>query len=425
MQILKRSSLIMVLLLPVPALATHAGGDNRGEIWIDGPADVQPGVGPQLPDVAVDSQGRSINVWYSFLGGSTRHDVFLRRFDAAGNPLADPVMVNTFTDDDQFFPRVAVSEDDSFLVVWQSDEPDSDVNVDRKFVRSQAFDADANPVGPELLVNTLLTGEATDINADVAALKGGGYAIVWRSRKSPGADDKMSIQARLIGANGAALGGQFQANSTLGESEDHPAVTELADGGFLVVWSRPEVHGRRFTDNGTAVGSDFQINTLTAGSEWEPDASLGPDGRVLVVWTDDEDGDDGEIRGRFFNQNMAAQGADFRINTFSAGAQGHVRTAAYGPAGFFVVWESIGSSGDDNDDYSVQGRIVTGGDQFTGSQFQLNVWTDARQRTPGIGGRGDNVAVTWRSSSGNAETTAVIIVGQQWSLCGIFCDGFE
>jgi hypothetical protein len=309
MRVLQRFILFICLLLPTLVLATHGGGDNGGDFWVDGPAEVQPGVDRNIPDVSIDKFGRSIYVWYAFGSvGGDRNDVFLRRFDAAGEPLKDPVMVNTSTEDDQFFARVAVSEDGSFLVVWQSDEPDSEVNVDRKFVRSQAFDADANPVGSELLVNTLLTGEAVDISADVAALKGGGY---------------------------------------------------------VVVWTTPEVHGRKFKADGTPVGDDFQINTFTTGAEAETDVVLGFGDQLLVVWKDSD---------------VNAQ--------------------------------------------SIQGRIVTGSDQFHGAQFQLNAWITGAQQLPGIGGRDGNIAIAWRSP-GNVETDKAVIVGQIWSLCGIYCDGFE
>jgi len=422
MKLLQQSALLICLLQPISTLANHAGGDNGGDIWVDGPKEKQPGAG-SFPDAAMDKFGRSIYVWHAF--GTERNDVYLRRFDDTGKPLKDPVMVNTFTDDDQSFPRLAINEDGSFLVVWQSEEFDSEANTARKFVRSQAFDADAMPLGPELQVSTLLTGEAVDINADVAALKGGDYVVVWRSRKSPGADINMSIQARLIGGNGAAMGGQFQANSTPGNSENYPTVTELADGGFLVVWTTPEVQARRFSADGTPVGDDFQINTFTTGTEAEPDAVTALDGRVMVVWKDTEEaGDDREIRGRLFSQNLTPKGSDFRINTFTVGVQDNVKAGDYGSIGFFVVWESEGGVGNDLSSRSIQGRIVTGNDQFNGRQFQLNVWTAGAQNHPGIGGRDGNIAVIWRSA-GNEVVNGAVITGQIWSLCGIFCDGFE
>ena len=55
--------LVNCLLLPFSAFATQFVGEHAGEIWIDGPADVQPGSDPGNPDVVIDESGRSIWVW--------------------------------------------------------------------------------------------------------------------------------------------------------------------------------------------------------------------------------------------------------------------------------------------------------------------------------------------------------------------------
>jgi hypothetical protein len=41
-----------------------------------------------------------------------------------------------------------------------------------------------------------------------------------------------------------------------------------------------------------------------------------------------------------------------------------------------------------------------------------------------MGGKNGRIAIGWRSSS-NPDTTSNVIQGQFWSICGIFCDGFE
>ena len=417
------------LLIAIPALATPIG-ESAGEIWVDGPADVQPGGDPNHPDAAVDNSGRSIFVWDG-TPASTRKEIFLRIFPADGSEPGAPVQVNTLVEEAQDNPRVAVSGDGSFLVVWQSAErPEPENNFVREVVRSQAFDANANPVGDEQLLSTLAPLVASGgIYADVAALRGGGYIAVWRSSQTfVSEDSSWTIQARRIGSNGVPLAGQFQINSTMtSASENYPAVTELTDGGFLVVWTLPQVHGRRFAADGTPDGDDFQINTFTSGSERETDLVLHEDGRVLVIWTDDGDsgGDDGtEIRGRLFSPELVAQGVDFRINTLVTGTQNRPRVADYGRGGFFVVWESTVSAGNDNDSQSIEGRIVTGSNQFAGSEFQVNNWITGDQQFPGIGGKNDRVAVGWHSKS-NPDTSANVINGQFWSICGIFCDSFE
>jgi hypothetical protein len=96
----------------------------------------------------------------------------------------------------------------------------------------------------------------------------------------------------------------------------------------------------------------------------------------------------------------------------------------YGRGGFFVAWESAVSVGNDNDGRSIQGRIVTGSDQFGSADFQINRYIRVNQNNPGLDGLDGRIAVAWRSN-GNEETLDDVITAQLWNICGIFCDGFE
>ena len=48
------ATLFQILLIPVCVMAAPLG-ESTGEIWVDGPDDVQPGSDPQHPDAAVNS----------------------------------------------------------------------------------------------------------------------------------------------------------------------------------------------------------------------------------------------------------------------------------------------------------------------------------------------------------------------------------
>mgnify|MGYP001554792026 CR=1 FL=1 len=419
---------LFALLISSPLLAIPVG-EHAGEIWIDGPENIQVG-NPKHVDAAVDTTGRSIFVWATnpAVNGGTR--IHYRVFPSDGGAPSVPALVGPPSEFNQQYPRVAISKDGSFLVVWQSDEVPEGATAKRKVVRSQAFDANAQAVGSEQLLSTLPPRGTTSISADVAALTGGGYVVAWSSRETSGDDTDWSIQARRVGADGAPLAAQFQVNSNNSAGgETNSSITELADGGFLIVWTIVQINGhlqgRRFTANGTPVGDDVQIATTSLGSASETEATLHEDGRVLIIWKDEEDTDNSwEIRGRLYSQNLAAQGPDFRINEIIAGAQQQPRAADYGEAGFFVVWESGTSSGDDDDPTGIEGRIVTGSNQFSGAQFQVNEWIQDSQQSPGIGGIGGRVAIGWDSQSRPGSINSAIL-GQFWSICGIFCDSFE
>jgi len=415
-----------------PMRAAGEGIEAGPEIRVDGPDAVQPGNNRSFPDSAVDEIGRRIRVWTAF-SNTTRGDIFLRRFDAAGNPLEDPKMVNTTTEDDQTNARVAVASDGSFLVIFESDELDPDLGVDRKVIRSQAYDANGDKVGPEERLSTELTN-ITSALSDVAALRAadgspGGYAVVWVSLHSAGSDTNRSIQGSMVSAAGVP-GAQFQLNSEDAPHQSHPSVTELTDGGFLATWTiSQDVAGRRFNAAGGPIGNDFVISTAFAGQKLANDAAIGWNGAVAVVWADADDPEDSrEIRARLYSSDLVPLGPDFRVNTLMTGDQAEPRVADYGPRGFLVVWESDDSSGADPGD-SIEARLVTGSNQFDGPQVQFNIWGDSTQQQPSAHGWYGRLGTSWRSLSRGGDPPPVPntddhIIGRDIEEC-LFCDDFE
>ena len=408
------------------------------ELWIDGPDAVQPGGQRGLPDVAVDNDGRRIHVWFASGGTFDRTEIFLRRFDAQGNPLEDPKMVNTTTEDDQIEARVAVSADGSFLVIFDSDEPHPAGNF-KDVLRSQAYDANGDPVGSEQLLSAAPLPNLFDLDPDVAALRtadgtAGGYAVVWGSFDSSGTDTGWGIEACLVSATGVPSP-QFQVPSDPTGSQLYPSVTELADGGFLVTWVvTSQLWGRRFNAAGGPVGNDFVISTSFVAQKLDNDAAIGWDGRVIVVWAEQEDnGGLREIYARLFDADLNPLGPDFRVNTVLDDEQSNPRVADYGPKGFLVVWGSAVASGDDPGP-SAEARVVSGVDdlgnpEFGGPQTQLNIWTEGNQSNPGAHGWYGRAATNWRTSSWDGEPEPDVInddkiIGRDEEHC-MFCDDFE
>jgi hypothetical protein len=413
--------------LPFPDIA-------GAEKWVDGPTAVQPGNTPDYSAVAVDEEGRRIHVWGANVGGANGREVFLRRFNAAGAPLGnsaspagDPVQVNTTTAELQDNPRVAVSSDGSFLVVFDSREEFG--GLLRRVVRSRAYGANGDPLGPEQLVSPQQTGTVNPSFVDVAALRvsdgsPNGYVVVWITHDSVGTDTNRSVQGCLIGSNGVP-GAEFQINSDDPPNQDWSSVTELPDGGFLAIWTTAnQVWGRRFNGAGGPIGNDFQISTTATTQAVEKDAAIGWGGRVAIVWSGAEGVDLREIRMRLYDGDLVPLGADFRVNTVTTGFQTYPRVADYGPEGFLVVWESEVASGVDPGD-SIEARLVTGVDDFAGPQAQYNVWDDDDiQQYPATHGWYGRLATTWDSPTWDDPSLVGYIVGRDIEHC-LFCDDFE
>lgn len=417
------------------------------EIWLDGPDALRPGDGSSS-DVAVDPAGRRIHVWTAF-DVLDRDDIYLRRFDAAGIPLEDPRRINSTIASDQRHPRVAVAADGSFVVVYQSSEIPVGQGFAQFVTRSQAFDADGDPVGVEQLVSTLPTQQLVHSYADIAALRTvdgspGGYFVAWRSAISSGGASNGSVEGSLLDVAGVP-GAQFQVHSNDAGFEYWSSVSELRDGGFLAVWIdiiTQSIQGRRFSSTGVAIGPDFQINTSASVPE-VTDVGIGWNGALLVVWEDSgveapplPPGSLSEIRGRWFDADLAPMGDDFRINTVTDAIQDDPRVADLGPFGFLVAWNSDVASGPDTTQ-SIEARVVSGpgafdadGDGLDDPQAQYNLWdNDSTQWLPSAHGLYGWTATGWSSLTWDgdpppADPNALFRIGRDLDAC-IFCADFE
>ena len=418
------------------AVSAGEGLENASpEILVSGPDDTELGTSVAFPDAGVDESGRQIYVWENF--GPT-NGIGIRRLDIAGNPLEDPrLIVADVGPSNPQRPRVAVAADGSFMVIWQSSEDLGGGSLDR-WIRGQFFDSAGVATGPVQLISSIASGSSGLLtDSDIAALRSsdgtsGGFVAVWASSNpNPSGSDVSgtSIQAQLITAGGVPTGNQIEVNNVASGGQQNPSVTELADGGFFVVWVQPTLQGRRFTSAGAPAANQFQISTTFNNSKDEPDVAIGWDGSVLVVWEDFEDfSDSTEIRARFYDSELNPSGNDFRVNTVIEEPQDLPRIADFGPAGFIVTWESRDSSaGPDTDSESVQARIVTGGNSFGSAQVQYNVWGTGHQGAPAAHGWYGQATVAW-DGTGNAEDpppgNTQHVMARTIEHC-MFCDDFE
>jgi hypothetical protein len=141
------------------------------------------------------------------------------------------------------------------------------------------------------------------------------------------------------------LGGEFRVNTYTSGDQGNPAVAAHPDGGFVVVWSsyygvRPGIFGQRYDNQGAAIGGEFQINTTTTDDERDPDISRDAAGNFVVVWTQFSfTGPAGEIRARRFASNGSPLGPDFLVNVYTSGLQRHPSVASAPNGDFVIAWD--------------------------------------------------------------------------------------
>ncbi len=196
-------------------------------------------------EIAALASGDFVVVWTDYGGADgDGQGIFGQRFDSAGQFLGGEFQVNTTITGYQRIPEVGTSGD-GFVVVWSDEYIDGSLAG----IFAQRFDSAGNPVGDELLVNT--TTAFAQTNASMAGLAGGDFVVAWRSPFQDG--DSFGIFGQLFDPSGTFKGGEFQLNSYTTDAQLSPALAVGRPGEFVATWNSEEqdgdrsgVFGRRF-----------------------------------------------------------------------------------------------------------------------------------------------------------------------------------
>ena len=236
----------------------------------------------------MDADGDFVVAWQSYHDGSGV-GVFAQHFDSIGGGVGGEFQVNTFTDDYQAYPSVAMDADGAFVVAWESQDPtgDDDQDGDGIGVFAQLFDSSGLPVDGELPVNSTT---ADDQGTPTAAMDADGdFVIAWKSDGQDGSGN--GIFAQRFDSTGAPVGDEFPVNTETASDQTQPAAAMDDAGGFVVVWnsmgqdgSVGGIFGQLFDAAGARRGSEFQVNTTTYLDQSAPAAAMDADGDFVVAW---------------------------------------------------------------------------------------------------------------------------------------------
>ncbi len=297
----------------------------------------------QDPAVAVCGDGSFVVVWDGAGQDGDQRGIFGQRFDSAGDPTGDEFQVNAFSTGDQNDPVVAKFSDGGFVVVW---EEDRGLPVLAEQLVGRRFDSAGDPVDDGFDVNDFIAGDQEDVA--VAADASDQFVVAWESDGQDGHFD--SIVVRRFDADALPLGDEMVVNtSTLGDQDD-PSLAVHADGSFVVAWEDDFLtypiersFARFFDSTGSPVTDEVAVST--AADQVNPAVAVGDDGSTAVVW--DSFGPDGDlvgVFGRAYDSAGNAYGGQFQVNVTTAGPQAYPAVAASGDE-FLVVWVDFVNDG--------------------------------------------------------------------------------
>ncbi|WP_300435325.1 hypothetical protein, partial [Zoogloea sp.] len=306
------------------------------------------------PQVAGLSNGGYVITWQddsSHEGSGWGWGVFAQRYNADGSTAGSPIVVNTTTESTQFHGVVA-SYTDGFAVAWSSDSYVAGGNGHDIYLTR--YDNAGNVQGtPQQRVSvTPGTSDAQPGGQDlprIAAHANGDLVIVWRD--SNGNDGSgWGVFGRTYSAAGG-FGDTFQVNTTTTGTQYNPDVATLADGGFVVVWedhngldgSSYATFAQRYDLNGAAVGDALQVNENTNGAQYQAKVSGLATGGFVVAFYNDTGDYWGDVYLREFDASGQPVDGDRRVNGGTAGVyrgDSAPAIADLGNGNFVVAWQA-------------------------------------------------------------------------------------
>jgi hypothetical protein len=272
--------------------------------------------------------GGFVVVWHS--PDANGLGVFLQRFSANGTKIGGRIRANTYSLYDQSDPTAAGLTNGTFVVAWSSVGQGGSTSA----VYAQRFSAGGVKLGTEFRVDTTFPTGFHQFPS-VAALAGGGFAVVYRGYNG--------TYMRRFNATGGGLGQDVQVNAVNEGLLQRPVVAGLNNGGFVVVrevsdiYGDLDVFGQRYNSAGAKVGGAFRVNAVKANAQFDPAVAALTNGGFIVVFAAGTSTH--FARGRLYGPGGAAFGLDFPLNTSVIPIDARPSVAPLTFARFVATWQ--------------------------------------------------------------------------------------
>ena len=400
----------------------------------------------QFIDMDSFSDGGYVAFWESNQESLRFYGVYGKIYDAQGNEVVPPaqpygapfaqtneIAANSFINNWQIHPSVAVLSNDNFVVVWRSEGQDGQgwglygkmftkAGAEVTTPLSGGAGGGAAGEGNEFRINSQTNGDQgsnlTYSRAEIAALNNGGFVVVWIDyNHSPTA----AVMAAIFDQTGSKIVSDFKVNDANYSTND-PSVTVMSDGSFVVAWQSlgqitvndNNIYAKRFAADGTAIappagligvnnaqGNEFSVNSYTTQAQQYPSITSLVSGGFAIAWSSlQQDGDGWGVYAKLYaadgeeittthsgglNGGALGEGAEFVVNDYTTGNQGtgHYMMPLFN-GGFLIGWDSMSQRDSGNIDiyakmYDMNGNEMAppqlGVEGALGNEFIINAPT--------------------------------------------------
>ena len=344
-----------------------------------------------------------IVVWNSYHSSNGRsYDILARRLDPNGEPEGDEFQVNPADEGRQCAPSVATDSEGRYVVAWQGP------GGDQEDVYVRLYDADGQPRSDVFVAPD--DPNDRQLRPRVAVDSNGDFVVVWENRIADGNDEIYSVTGRWFSASGRPRGVSLRLDEGTGDAR-YPDVALDARGNAAVTWLRDRdgkaVFARRFDPNGAPQTASFEVSSWSFSSMTGPSVAMNKAGHFVVVWDGDPNraGDD-KVLARCYDPNGTAKGEPFRLDTSHEGAQQWPQVAIDDANAFVVVWQQ--EMPDPNTATDIVGRRFDEAGYAVGEPMLLNAYTSGHQRYPDVTFIPDGgIAAVWESEGQDGSSYGI------------------
>jgi len=258
------------------------------------------------------------------------------------------------------------------------------------------------PIGSEFQINNEVAGAQK--NPSITNLANGGFVIIW---DSIGPGYHASVHGKMYDSAGLPSGEEFLVSDHTQSSKWDTSVAGLYGGGFVVIWCSSirteemysDVYAQLYSASGSRIGEAFQVSTNRDRSQCTPSVAATANGGFVVVWSSfyPDERPAGDIFGQRYNASGAPIGNEFRVNINTSDHHQQPTATGLSDGGFIVVWSRSFHNGTGHA-ISAQ-RYTSTGSQF-GAEFFVDVTTEYSNFFPSIAELKDGgFIIIWQSKS--------------------------
>jgi len=302
-------------------------------------------------DVAIADNGNFVITWQCVGQDGDGYGVFAQMYGNDGNPIGSEFQVNSYEDNNQGAPSVAMDEDGNFIIVWHSNY--HKVIGQHETIYAQRYDQKGDIVGGEFRVNSSSLGD--HFYPYVAMNSKGDFVLSWRYLDSE--NSKKYIYAKKYNSDGSVKVNDFMVSETESTyiKDPHIGIDINDSGTFVITWfdsdgsdEFPNIYAKLYDKDGNLVKDIGHANTRKVNSHY-PSVSLCEEGEFFITWGMHNQIDINGVFVRKFDKLGNPLSEEIQVNTFATldtNASQNVPDIGIDKDGNFVIaWMSYGQDG--------------------------------------------------------------------------------